>query len=701
MRQAVFVLGSLLLTMLPALHAAAEPPAQAPPSAPERTFDVVVFGATPGGVTAAVGAAREKDVRVALVEPLGIVGGVMSSGLSFSDSNQTDRRVLGGLFEEIHLRIEKHYHEQGVTLPYQVAVKNHDPWTYEPHVAEKVFLDLLAEAGVSVFLNEKLVSTETRDGVIHSLTTGKSRFRASVFVDATYEGDLMARAGVRWKLGREGRAEHGESYAGRQYPKPPVNGVDPRDDQGRLLPLMTAENAGDAEAGDRRVMVYSFRLCLTKDPENRIPIQKPANYDPAQFELVRRFVAAHPPRRLLFDLYPLPGNKLDGNNSIGGQLSIGLVGASHRWCEASYEEREKIWQAHRDHTEGLLWFMANDPAMPAALREEMRALGYCRDEFARWGHFPPVLYVREGRRMQGEYVLTQHDILEQVEKEDSIAVASFPIDSHDVQRVPTPDGQGFVNEGTIFPVRLEGRRLGNPYQVPYRAITPRRGECRNLLVPVALSCTHVAFSSIRVEPTWMVLGHSAGVAAALAAKQQIAVQDLSYAALRERLLAQGQALDPLPLPPLPTPAELGAIDPSTLSGIVLDDRDAEKEGRWVHSTNFKPFVGQGYVYDGDPPKVPSRLTFRPEIPRAGRYHLRLAYSPHPTRAAHVPLTIVTEGESQRIEVDQRQPLEPDSPFRTVATLELPAGKDTTITISNQETEGFVIFDAFQLVEAKE
>lgn len=682
---------TIALIAVPGFTLAAEPDAG-------RTYDVVVFGATPGGVAAAVAAAREKELSVALVEPQDIVGGVMTSGLSWSDSNQTDRRVLLGLFEEIHLRIEQKYQDRGVKLPYEVKVKDQSPWTYEPHVAEQVFHELLSEAGVDVYLEEELAAVEKQESSIKRITTNKGAFRAKTFVDATYEGDLMAKAGVPFTIGREGRAKYGETLAGRQFPKGTVTDVNPYDGQGNLLPLMTAQEAGDVEAGDERVMVYSFRLCLTKDPENRVPIEKPANYDPARYELVRRYVTAHPPKRLLFDLYPLPGDKLDGNNSIGGQLSIGLVGGCNEWCEASYEKRRQIWQAHRDYTEGLFYFMANDPSMPAALRDEMKSMGYCRDELAKWGHFPPVLYVREGRRMLGRYVLTQRDVLEQLPHEDSVGVSSFPIDSHDIQRVPTKDGTGYVNEGTIFPVRVPGRRVGYAYQVPYRAITPHQTDCDNLLVPVALSASHVALSSVRVEPTWIMLGQSAGVAAAMAAKRDLPVQELPYPELRKHLQAQGQALDTLPLPPLPA-AAAGSIPLAKLEGIVLDDSQAEKVGAWSHSTNFRPYIEQGYVHDGDQAKGTLQLVFQPNIPQAAEYDVRLAYSPHPTRATNIPVAFEIDGERQVITVDETKPLDDGQQFRTIARLKLPVGK-VKITLSNDGADGFVICDAIQLVPVK-
>jgi hypothetical protein len=287
-------------------------------------------------------------------------------------------------------------------------------------------------------------------------------------------------------------------------------------------------------------MVFSFRLCLTEDPKNRVPFPEPANYDPARFEVMRRFAKAG--GKLGWDNYPLPGGKLDGNNSIGGQFSLGLVGACNGWCEADEAGRAAIWEAHKEYTLELYRFLTTDSAVPAGIRGKYAKLGLCKDEFPDDGHFSPALYVREGRRMKGLVVVSQKDILEDPAKDDPIVISSFPIDSHDCQRVALKDG-GVINEGTIFPVRMKGKGHGYPYHIPYRAILPKPAECINLLVPVALSCTHVAISSIRVEPTWMILGQSAGIAAALAAKEGVTVQNLPYPKLRGRLLAQGQVLD--------------------------------------------------------------------------------------------------------------------------------------------------------------
>ncbi len=509
-----------------------------------RDADVVVYGATPGGCCAAIAAARE-GARVVLLEPTQHVGGANTGGLSHSDSNQTVRATVMGLFDEWHARIERDYAARGVRLPYEVAVKDQAVWTYEPHVAMRVTLQMLDEAGVRVLTGQQLVAVEKRGARLRGLTTTSGEFIARAFVDGTYEGDLMAAAGVRWTIGREGRAEFGESLAGKQFPKKrmEIRGVDER---GAPLPLVTALDAGPDAEGDDHVMTYSFRLCLTDEPENRVPFPQPERYDPARFEVVRRALRANA-GRVAYDLYGLPGQKFDGNNSIGGQFSIGLIGAGDRWSEADPAERAELWEAHRQYTLEFHRFLTTDPAVPARTRARFSKLGLCRDEFEASDHWPPQLYVREGRRMRGLYVLSQRDVLESPEKPDAVAVSSFPIDSHDCQRVASADG-GVVNEGTIFPVRMEGRRHGYPFQVPYRALLPDSSECDNLLVPVALSCTHVAFSSIRVEPTWMVLGQSAGVAAALLRDHDVAASALPYPTLRARLLAQGQVLD---LPSLP------------------------------------------------------------------------------------------------------------------------------------------------------
>ena len=659
--------------------------------------DVIVYGSTPGGFCAAIAAARE-GASVILLEPTDHVGGVNTGGLCFSDSNQTVRSTVMGLFEEWHTRIEADYTARGIKLPYKVSEKDQKHWTYEPHVAMRITKQMLDEAKVQV-LAKRVLKSVTKDGArITRLRTSDGDFSAKVFIDTSYEGDLMAAAGVSWTIGREGRKEFGESLAGKRYPKPLMR-ISGRDDAGKLLPLITTDDAGPEDEGDKNVMVYSFRLCLTKDPANRVPFPAPAHYDPARFEVIRRYFAKGK-ATAMWDLYPLPGGKFDANNGIGRQFSMGLVGACNGWSEADEAGRAKIWEAHKQYTLELYRFFCTDPSVPEALRKQHAELGLCRDEFASYGHWSPQLYVREGRRMKGMYVVSQKDIMDSPRKEDPIVVSSFPIDSHDCQRVATKDG--VVDEGTIMPVRMAGRGHGYPYHIPYRSILPLAAECENLLVPVALSCTHVGISSIRVEPTWMILGQSAGVAAALAAKQNVTVQKLPYAALREHLLAQKQVLE-IPVLAAPSLEPKGAmnIDPAKLPGIVLDDQQATLEGEWKSSSGFKPYIGTGYVHDDKRGDGHSIATFRFKAPKPGRYDLRIAYSPHETRARRVPITIVSGVQKTTLTFDQTQPLPAGEAFRSAGFIQLTSDVETKIVISNTGTEGFVILDALQLIEARE
>ena len=666
------------------------------PVARAAEADVIVYGATPGGFCAAIAAARE-GAQVVLLEPSAHVGGVNTGGLSFSDSNQTVRSTLLGLFEEWHQRIAADYAARGVKLPYEVAVKDNSVWTYEPHVAARVTDAMLKEAGVKILTKQPLEGVEKNGARIVGLRTTAGIHTAKIFIDATYEGDLMARAGVVWHIGRESRDEYGESFAGRQYPKEKmaINGFDAN---GLPLPFITSVRPGDDQAGEETVMVYSFRLCLTKNPANRVPFPAPKAYDPARFELVRRYFQKYPDAPLPWDLYPLPGDKFDANNGIGKMFSMGLVGEANGWCASDPKGRAALWEKHKQYTLEFYKFLTTDEAVPAKIRATMAELGLCRDEFPETEHWSPQLYVREGRRMDGRHMLTQKDVLEDPKKDDAIAVSSFPIDSHDCRRIALPDG--VINEGTIFPVRMPGRRHGYAYHIPYRAITPSASECSNLLVPVALSATHVAYSSVRVEPTWMAIGQGAGVAAALAAKAGVTVQALDYPTLRTRLLAQKVVLELPVLPPVGKVARSSgpvSLDRNSLPGLILDDAQAELSGDWERSTNFKPHVGTGYLHDEQRSDGKSRAVFRFKGQADGEFELRMAYSAHPTRTTHLPVTIVGGGVEQRFTVDQTQPLPVGETFRPIGALRLRQGVDYVLTVTNEDTKGFVIVDAFQLL----
>lgn len=659
----------------------------------QESADVVVYGSTPSGFCAAIAAARE-GASVILLEPTQHVGGLSTGGLSHCDSNQMRRETLMGLFDEWHRRVVKDYTDRGLPAPYDPTRKDTAKWTFEPHVAMRVTKAMLAEAGVRVRTKRWLTAVEKDGPRVTSLVTKDGTFLAKVFIDASYEGDLMAAAGVDWTIGREGRAEFGESLAGKQYPKKKMD-ISGFDDEGKLLPLVTTSEGGLDDEGDANIMTYSFRLCLTRDPKNQVPMPVPARYDPTRFELARRILKAG--IKVGFDLYPLPGGKLDGNNSIHGQLSLGLVGGCNTWHTADEAGRAKIWEDHKEYTLELLHFLRTDPAVPPQIQADYAALGLCKDEFTDTAHFPPALYVRESRRMKGMYVISQKDILESPEKDDAIAISSFPIDSHDCQRIALKDG-GVGNEGTIFPVRVSGTPVGYAYQVPYRAVLPRSEQCTNLLVPVALSSTHVAMSSLRIEGAWMAIGQSTGVAAALAAQRELNVQNVPYLALRERLLAQGQVLA---LPPeFVTARDDEFIPVKSFPGIVLDDTDAEFNGDWTHSTNFKPSIGQGYrVYGAKDVHSDGKATatFRVKVPASGTYIIQLAYSAHETRASNVPILITNAGSETRLMIDQTLPMPVRQRFQRIGTATLSADSETTIQLQTTGTTGFVILDAVQLL----
>jgi hypothetical protein len=508
----------------------------------DNQADVVIFGSTPAGCLAAVAAAREGS-SVILLEPTDHVGGMNTGGLSLSDSFGCLRKsTLGGLWREWHQRIIDDYRERGIELRYSLDDKDGTRWTWEPHVAMRVTRKMLDEAGVTLLTGRYLNSVTKEGPRITSLVTKNGTFTAKVFIDATYEGDLLAAAGVSWTIGREASEQFDEPHAGVRYPKQvmQINGFD---EAGRPLPLITTTKKLPEGAGDDSLQVFSFRLVLTRDPENRVPMPEPANFDPSRWELLRRYVKSGG-RSFGFDLYGLPGGKFDGNDSIGMQFSLGFVGGAQEWCNANEAKRAEIWEAHRQYSLELFHFLTTDPSVPENLRKKYVGLGLCKDEFPNNGHFSSALYVRQGRRMQGDYFMTENDISENPEKGDSVGISSFPIDAHDVTRV-AENGGGVLTEGKVlvWDEDQKGRpKHGKPFEVPYSAMVPRAKECDNLIVPVALSCTHVVICSIRVEPTWMVLGQSAGIAASMSAKEDVAVQKLPYEKLRDRLLAHGQIL---------------------------------------------------------------------------------------------------------------------------------------------------------------
>jgi hypothetical protein len=511
-------------------------------AAPPQTFDVVVYGGTAGGVITAVAAAREGK-SVALLEPGRHLGGMVSSGLGWTDFGR--KEVIGGYSLEFFERVGKRYGEP-------------IGWRFEPKLAEAVFDELADEARVRVLREHRLLEHQG----VHKHGTHVSQlvmengavFRGRVFVDASYEGDVMAQAKVSYTWGREAQSHYGESLAGVREHTPKHQftvWVSAYDAQGKLLPEVQSGPKGDPGAGDRKVQAYNFRLCLTDDPSNQVAIARPDGYDPARYELVVRLLHAltaklgRPPTvQEVMKPDPLPNRKTDVNNN--GAFSTDFIGGSWTYPEASYAERARIWQAHKDYIAGFLFFLQHDPRVPKTLQADVRRFGLARDEFVDNGHWPRQLYVREARRMVGEFVMTQKDIQSELTKPDAIGMGSYNSDSHNVQRIATPDG-GVENEGDMqVPV--------TPYQIPYRVMLPKRSEATNLLVPVAFSASHVAYSTLRMEPQYMIIGQAAGVAASLAIDRKLAVQDVDARLLSARLRRQRAVLEWTPPARPPAPA---------------------------------------------------------------------------------------------------------------------------------------------------
>ncbi|HEX8986149.1 MAG TPA: FAD-dependent oxidoreductase [Bryobacteraceae bacterium] len=501
-----------------------------------RNYDLVVYGATAGGVITAVSAARE-GLKVALLEPGQHIGGMMTGGLSATDIGKSE--VIGGYSLEFFARVAGEY--QTKTEGEAVG------WYFEPRVGEKIFHDMLREAGVQTLygsrLREKTGVRKQGARVIEITTENGETYRGRIFADATYEGDLMAQAGVSYTWGREGVAQYGESLAGVAAHTPFhqfMVRVSAFDENGRLLPEIQDGPKGETGAADRKVQTYNFRMCLTDEAANQVPYPKPPDYNPGRYELLARLIEASlkangrtPRFGEVASVIRTVKHKADINNN--GAFSTDYIGKNWDYPEANYARRAAIWQDHVNYTKGFFYYLANDPRVPEELRKEANAWGLAKDEFTDTDHWPNQLYVREARRMLGEFVATQKDLQSERTKPDPIGMGSYNSDSHNVQRVATPDG-AVENEGDVeVPVE--------PYQIPYRSIVPKRAEAENLLVPVCFSASHVAYSSMRMEPQYMIIGQAAGVAAKMAIRAKKPVQEIDTAALTARLRAQGVVLE--------------------------------------------------------------------------------------------------------------------------------------------------------------
>jgi hypothetical protein len=528
------------------------------PAAP-RHADVLIYGCTSGAITAAVQVKR-MGKSVLLVCPETHLGGLTAGGLGWTDSG--NKAVIGGLSREFYHRVWKHYDNaaawrwekreafgnKGQGTP-AIDTTGRTQWIFEPHVAEKVYEDWMKELKIPIvrnaWLNRESGVKLSGDRITSITTLDGKTYTAAIFMDATYEGDLMAAAKVDYHVGRESTKTYNEEWNGVQTGvlhhrhhfgavKTPISPyVIPGDPKSGVLPRISTEPPGVKGEGDKKVQAYCFRMCLTQVDANRVPFPKPANYNPKEYELLTRiFDAGWRETFQKFDM--IPHAKTDTNNH--GPFSTDNIGRNWDYPEASYARRKEIFQEHVNYQQGWLYFIANDPKVPADVRNEFAKWGLAKDEFKSTGNWPHQMYIREARRMVGRYVMTENELLKKRATPESVGMGSYGIDSHNIQRYITPEGY-VQNEGDI------GVSTKGPYQISYGSLVPKKGQAANLLVPVCLSSSHIAYGSIRMEPVFMILGQSAATAAVMAIDAKIPVQDVPYEKLRTRLLADGQVLE--------------------------------------------------------------------------------------------------------------------------------------------------------------
>ena len=519
------------------------------------TADIIIYGGTSAAIIAAVEVVKSGKT-VLIVSPEQHLGGLTSGGLGFTDTG--NKAVIGGLSREFYHRVWLHYKDAaawnwqnqsdfGNKGQGTVAMDGEfrTMWLFEPHVAEKVFEDFVKENNIKVLRGEWLDRNKgvvKKKGEIISFSTLSGKvFKGKMFIDATYEGDLMAVAGINFHVGREGNAKYNETFNGVQtgvfqhdhHFKSNISPYKIKDDPSSgLLPYISAEPPGEFGAADKKIQAYCFRMCMTNHPENSVAFPKPDNYDASKYELLlREFNTGRNDWFSKFDV--LPNKKTDTNNH--GAFSSDFIGMNYDYPEADYQRRAEIIKQHYDYQAGLLWFVANDLRVPDAIRTKMSSYGLAKDEFKDNNHWPHQIYVRESRRMIGDYVTTEHDVMQRIETPESIGMGSYHIDSHNTQRYVTSEGY-VQNEGDI------GVKPPGPYRISYGSIVPKKEECTNLFVPVCVSSSHIAYGSIRMEPVFMILGQSAAVAACLAIDEKCAIQDVSYDQLKKLLENKNQIL---------------------------------------------------------------------------------------------------------------------------------------------------------------
>ena len=649
-------------------------------SCASHEYDLCVYGGTASGIVAADAAAK-MGLNVVVIEPTCRIGGMTTGGLGRTDIG--NKQVVQGLALKFYRECGKRY-------------GNLENWVFEPKVAKEVMDEFARSPRIKVITNRHFVNAKTKNGKIISLTAAGEgdtlTFKAKWFIDASYEGDLMAGAGVSYRTGREANSEYGETWDGvqllhiyHQFPHGMDPFVDPGNPSSGLLWGIENHGALPNGTGDDRIQAYNYRICLTDDPDNMIPLTEPANYDPSRYELLARLFKAQPDMRDINQYFiwtPMPNHKTDINNR--GAFSTDMIGMSQGYPEGTWEERQSIINAHRDYTLGLLWFYITDPRVPSNLKEFVSKWGLPKDEYTECGNWTPQLYIRECRRMVGEYVATQADCEGRGNATDGIAHAAYNMDSHNCERIITLNNNGkwmVENEGDV---EIPG---GIPYPISYRSITPVRGECTNLVVPVCCSATHIAYGSIRMEPVFMCLGQAAGIAVGLAQKEGLsAIQDVDYRKIQE-VFRNDPYMD------------------GTAPDVIVDDPQASVDGdSWEIVGNrggYGPSFYQGSSASGS-------VTFTGVPVTAADYELYI-YQHRLEKeddldlgAADMnPITIYELSDGRTITVDAREVVidgQAAGAWHKIADVSLDKGQEFSVKVHGDGSNGYIRADAILFVQ---
>jgi hypothetical protein len=637
--------------------------------------DICIYGGTSAGVIAAYAAAKSGK-RTLLIEPVQNLGGMGSGGLGFTDIG--NKYVVQGLALDFYRRLGKHYGKL-------------EQWIFEPSAAEARFNEYIKEADITVWYENRVVSTKKEGAVIREIELENSKnpdkktnksVRAKVFIDCSYEGDLMARSGVSYFVGREPNAQYGETYNGvelmdrHQIP----DGIDPYiiegDSVSGLIYGINPEPVLPNGTGDRKVQAYCYRTCLTDDPDNMIPITKPDNYDPSKYELLKRIKKKYPWKHHTdaFIWTTMPNHKTDINN-MGG-FSMDMIGENWDYPDASYEERERIIKKHEDYTKGLLYFVGNDPSVPEHIRLQMQKWGYPKDEYVNNNHWSPQLYVREARRMIGETVMTQHHCQGREVASEPIAWAAYTMDSHNCDR-HVVNGTA-KNEGNV--------EIGGfgPYPIAYRSITPKQEEAANLLVPVCLSASHIAYGSIRMEPVFMVLAQSAAIAACISIDEGKKVQEIDGA----KILAEFRS---------------NPLADGSLPEIVVDNDNAEQvkvAGDWGKQ-QWKAYGADFLTTDNTTGR--SSVKYTPKIKKEAEYDI-YTYFPKVDNATGKTQTTIYDGKKEHQIVIKSDEVvivgQTSGEWVLLGRYMLPEGNGAFVEISSEGANGIVVADAVLLIPVK-